>query len=203
MATLSAVIAPLGYEVIHVEVLNQRQKVLRVFIDFLVPAGASLEAPKGIGIEDCVRVTRALDEPLEALPEVAALFTGPYELEVSSPGIDRPLRRPQDFERFKGQDAQIHVFRPLTAEEMGNAAYCAKNPKQKHFQGELRGMVDQSIRIGIRADGSSRVTKGEPRNKKQGSRAANQIPVQEVLIPLALICKASLKESVTYVHESN
>ena len=73
----------LGYEIVHLEV-NNRQKMLRLYIDH----------PKrttGIGIEDCVKVTNALDEPLEKMSEVEKIFgSGGYELEVSSPGLTVP-----------------------------------------------------------------------------------------------------------------
>lgn len=166
ISIVNPLIEPLGYEVVHLEIQSHRQKQLRVFIDFTDPTVRG-----GIGIEDCVKVTRALDEPLDQHPELEKVFHGSYELEVSSPGIDRPLRREKDFERFKGQRVKIHVFRPLTVEEIGNTEYQSKNPKQKNFLGTLSGVTNG--KVGMKVEG--------------GSKEA------EIAIPLSLISKANLE----------
>ena len=182
---ICVLIAPLGYEVIYLEAQTHRQKVLRIYIDHLVPG-----AKKGIGIEDCARVSRALDEPLELLPEVEAVFKGSYELEVSSPGVDRPLRRLKDFERFSGQEARIHTFRPLTVDEIGNSGYQSRNPKQKNFVGTLKGLQDNKILLAVSAnDGASKSSK-----KGKGTKAQPDTNSAEVvMIPLPLISKANLE----------
>ena len=138
---LSPLLSSLGYDVVHVEALNQRQKILRIYIDHL----NSTATHGTVGIGDCVKVTKALDEPLELLPEISAIFKGSYELEVSSPGVDRPLRQLKDFERFKDRQARIHLFRPLSAEEIENPSYQQKNPKQKNFLGVLKGIDKEKI----------------------------------------------------------
>lgn len=140
-ALIAELIAPIGYEPVHVEILNQRQKTLRLFIDRL--------DGKGIGIEDCVIVTKALDEPLENHPTVEAIFKGPYELEVSSPGLDRPLRGERDFQRFKGKRIRLHTFRALQATELGNDKYAEKNPRQKNFLGELQGVGPTGVLLKV------------------------------------------------------
>jgi len=166
---IAELIAPLGYEVVHLEVQTHRSRVLRLFIDFA-------EAPMGkaVGIEDCANVSRALDEPLEGMPELEAVFGGaPYELEVSSPGVDRPLRALKDYDRFSGKTVRVHVFRPLTAEELGNAEFQTKNPKQKNFVGTLEGRVgDDRIRLEL--------------DPEVG-------PAGRVTIPLSLVSKANLE----------
>jgi ribosome maturation factor RimP len=167
ISIVNPLIAPLGYEVVHLEIQSHRHKLLRLFIDFSDPA----LSPGGIGIEDCVKVTRALDEPLEQHPELVNVFHGAYELEVSSPGIDRPLRQEKDYERFSGQRAKIHVFRPLSAEELGNSDYHAKNPKQKNFLGTLTGVQSGKVRMKVES------------GKKE----------TEIGIPLPLISKANLE----------
>lgn len=167
---ISPLIAPLGYEVVHVEVQNQRQKILRLFIDFL-------ERPKpdqngevpSIGIKDCIAVTKALDSVLDLSPEVEAIFKGTYELEVSSPGVDRPLRQKKDYQRFEGRRVKLHTFRSLSESEIGNAAYFARNPKQKNFIGVLKGLNGETIRLEIIDSGS------------------------EITIPLSLVSKANLE----------
>jgi len=132
--TLTPILEAIGYELVHLEMMNNRMKTLRVFIDVL---GSREE---GIGVEDCATVSRALDEPLEGMKDVDAYFGGAYELEVSSPGVDRPLRRARDFEKFSGRDIRVHTLRPLTSDEIGNADYHSRNPKQKNFLGILGGM---------------------------------------------------------------
>lgn len=132
-AFVGAVIEPMGYEVVWLEVVPHKpNRTLRVFIDFVTPTEGT-----AIGIEDCVRVTKALDQPLEALAESEPSFSQTYDLEVSSPGVDRPLKREKDYTRFKGRRIRVHTFRALASNEIGDAAYGAKNPKQKNFLGEL------------------------------------------------------------------
>lgn len=144
LEVIAQTIAPLGYEVVHLELQTHRNKILRLFID-------RLEGTSAIGVEDCAKVSRALDEPLEVFPELDALFHGAsYELEVSSPGVDRPLRTRKDFGRFEGSEARIHTFRPLTGEETGNATYTAKNPKQKNFLGRLSGLDGEGEETRVR-----------------------------------------------------
>jgi ribosome maturation factor RimP len=196
---INPLVSPLGYEVVYLEVLNHRQKTLRVFIDFKDPV-----EDKAIGIEDCVHVTRALDEPLDQLPEIEAIFKGAYELEVSSPGVDRPLRTPRDFERFKGREVRIHVFRPLSAEELTNADYQTKNPKQKNFLGTLKGFQESRVLLEISPQGSTQaLSKSAQKKARKKSNDANGTSkeasllstksVDEVSIPFPLIAKANLE----------
>jgi ribosome maturation factor RimP len=87
----------LGYELVDLEVSN-RGKLLRLFID---KAG-------GITIDDCVRVSNHLTRLL------AVELDYDYDrLEVSSPGLDRPLKKEVDFERFKGERAQVKLRIPV------------------------------------------------------------------------------------------
>ncbi|MBU6374674.1 MAG: ribosome maturation factor RimP [Bdellovibrionales bacterium] len=159
MFRLTEILAALGYELVHVEVQTHRQMILRLFID----------KPGGIGIEDCALVSKALDQPLEQLPEVTELFkSGAYELEVSSPGVDRPLRKEQDFMRFKGRRIRLNTFRPLAAEELENNSYASLNPRQKNFLGELLGFNSGKVHM------------------------RSNIGNAEIKIPLALVAKANL-----------
>ena len=161
---ISEWIAPLGYEIVALEFSTSGQRTLRLYID-------KLDATK-VGIGDCVVVSKTLNEPLDALKEIELLYSGaPYELEVSSPGVDRPLKKPKDFQRYSGKLARIHVFRPLNAEEIKNAEYQAKNPKQKNFIGTLMNVEGSDLVIEVQA-------------QKEPSR---------VCIPLGLISKANLE----------
>lgn len=178
----------MGYEVVHVEVQTHRQKTLRIFIDF------AMDGSSTIGIDDCVKVTRALEEPLEKLPEVESIFHGAYELEVSSPGVDRPLRTARDFTRFTGREARIHVFRPLSAEELENAHYQARNPKQKNFFGTVTGVTasQDGVRVEISPEGSS-AGKAPGRKSSKKNKNPEVSENQTVTIPLSLISKANLE----------
>ncbi len=90
----------LGYELVELERAGSKTRpILRVRID--VPGGA----PKGAGVtvEDCTKVSRALESYLESEAGVPERYT----LEVSSPGLERPLVRPRDFERFTGEEIAL------------------------------------------------------------------------------------------------
>jgi ribosome maturation factor RimP len=188
IALITPLIAPLGYEVVYVELLTHRQKTLRLFIDFdeTPPPDETGQVPS-IGIEDCVKVTRALDEPLDQLSEIEAIFQGAYELEVSSPGVDRPLRQPKDFDRFKDRLIRVHTFRPLAAGEIGNELYLAKNPKQKNFFGVLKGLKGECIALAIENAG------GDAKSKKSKKSKSSSTEGTEILIPLSLVSKANLE----------
>lgn len=198
---INALINPSGYEAVAIEILSNRQKILRIFIDFFDPS-ASARQTQTIGIEDCATVSRIIDEPLDHLPEVEKLFHGgAYELEVSSPGIERPLRQPKDFERFCGQEARIHVYRPLNLEEIGNPHYLARNPKQKNFLGTLLGIQNGRVRLGISPDGGHLKSSGKKKKAAKNADADNTNPTEEVQIPLPLISKANLEPSFEGLEE--
>ena len=78
---------------------SPRGFVVRVLVD----------KPGGVSVEDCARVSRALGDDLEA----SGVFAGRYILEVSSPGIDRPLKRREDYERFAGEHADVQTIEKI------------------------------------------------------------------------------------------
>jgi len=180
-------IHPLGYQVVHIEVQTHREKTFRIFIDHL-----DLSAEKGIGIEDCVRVTRAIEETLDQSPDIEKTFNGSYELEVSSPGVDRPLRTLQDFERYANREIRIHVYRALTAEEVENALYHSKNPKQKNFLGKLLGLRGDKVALRI-TEKSGELSSKRSKPKQKALPDTNSVEGSEILIPLPLISKAHLE----------
>ncbi len=179
---LSPLVNPLGYQVVYVELQTHRQKILRIFIDFL-------ESREGVsvGIEDCVKVARALDEPLDQLPDLEAALKGAYELEVSSPGVDRPLRTENDFGRFKGRDVRIHTFRALGSAEIGNAKYAEKNPKQKNFLGVLGGLEGGKVLLTVSHE------MGKAAGKKSKAKKNDEDSADRIEIPFPLISKANLE----------
>ena len=111
----------MGYELVDLQVSN-RGRLLRLFID----------KPGGIGLEDCAAVSRQLSRVLE-------VEGVEYDrLEVSSPGLDRPLRKAQDFVRFAGQKADVRM---RTADANG----------RRRFVGVLRG--ENAGRVSLELDG--------------------------------------------------
>jgi len=166
-ALITSIIAPLGYELVFAEITRSGQRKLRLFIDH-----ADSIDDKKITLEDCVTVSRALNEPLESSPQIDAVFgDNAYELEVSSPGIDRPLRAEADYNKFKGKTARIHVFRPLESSEIENLNYKEKNPRQKNFIGTLVGLESGKVIL----------------------KVETQSDLPDVKIPLKLIAKANLE----------
>lgn len=98
-----------GLELVDLSVVHEgRRTVIRVFVDRDAP-GVEPGRGGGITIEDCSRVSRMLGDYLDGDPEMAPLMEqfGAYALEVSSPGIDRPLKKPEHFSRFRGQTAAV------------------------------------------------------------------------------------------------
>ena len=99
---LEPVVAALGYELIEVEWHSAgRSSVVRVYID-RTDGGA-------IGLDDCERTSRAIGAALDAEDPVGH----EYQLEVSSPGFDRPLRTAEHFARFAGSEARIELAAPV------------------------------------------------------------------------------------------
>lgn len=176
---IAPLLAPLGYEVIHVEIQTHKNRTLRVYIDRL-PAGGDL-----IGVEDCAQVSRALDGFLESSTEIQLFFKGHYDLEVSSPGVFRPLRTAKDFTRFAGQEAKISLFRPLNAQELNNDDYAQRNPKQKNFSGKLLGFKNDRVLL--------EVLSGKP-GKSHAS-------LETVTIPLEVISKANLEPQFDFADD--
>ncbi len=198
---LSPYVQPLGYQIIHLEVQTHRQKVLRLYIDHLNPPQNGPKIGSKIGIQDCVQVSRVLDEKLDQLTEMNSFFPGPtgsYELEVSSPGADRPLRSLSDFIQYLGFLVRIHVYRPLTADELNNSTYQKKNPRQKHFKGTLVGLRDEKVILLVSYSHEKDQEKG-PRTlklKNKAQKKARPLTNSEegkVEIPLPLISKANLE----------
>jgi len=99
------VVNGMGFDLIEIEHFpNPKHGVLRLFID--KPAGSEVE---GVVIEDCSAVSRQIS----ALIDVEDPIRGQFNLEVSSPGLDRPLRRLQDFQRFTGSLVKLKTVMPL------------------------------------------------------------------------------------------
>jgi ribosome maturation factor RimP len=122
--------------------------VLRIFVD--VPWDSSTPVDASPTIEDCEHVSR----DVSAILDVEETIDHRYTLEVSSPGLDRPLRNAADYRRFAGRLAKIVVSEPVDG--------------QKHFEGRLGGLEEDSIVIETR-------------------------PGKRQLIPLLLVTRARLE----------
>ena len=92
---LEPMVERLGYELIHVTQGGSKTRTLRMFID----------APGGITVDDCERVSRQVSDVLA----VEDMVEGEYTLEVSSPGLDRPLVKQEHFEQARGKDVSIRM----------------------------------------------------------------------------------------------
>ena len=135
-----------GLEIVDVEWKIGKQRFLRVYIDRVPKPAAGMSDGSGemgtavthdpypkISHADCERVSKQLSVILD----VEELIPGPgYILEVSSPGMDRALNKPADFERFKGRLAKI-----TTSEPVGEA---------KFFEGRLAGYGDGKVRMELK-----------------------------------------------------
>jgi len=111
----------LGFELVKIEAAARgRRRLLRLFID---------RPDEGVTIDDCVAVTKAVGFVLEGETGPG----GPYTLEVSSPGIDRPLTRRAHYERFIGREARVRV------EE--------KAGRRHSLIGEIAGVDDDGVSL--------------------------------------------------------
>lgn len=113
---LERTLPPLGYELVDLE-MSPKGRLVRVFID----------KPNGVDVEDCARVSSHLTR----------LFTVENidfeRLEVSSPGLDRPLKKASDYTRFAGHEVQMTLREPIDG--------------TRKFKGTLRGLDGDAVRI--------------------------------------------------------
>lgn len=122
---LETTVTGLGYELVDVE-LSPRGRTIRVFIDAPAKEG-------GIDVEDCAKVSNQLSRVFE-------VENIDYDrLEISSPGMDRVVKKAADFERFAGQDIQVKLRIP-----QGN---------RRNFQGTLLGHKDGKVGLRLDKDG--------------------------------------------------
>src|SRR5437867_9144407 len=111
----------MGYRLVRVALNGARRPTLQVM------AERSDEAP--MTVAHCAEISRSIS----ALLDVADPIAGGYMLEISSPGIDRPLVRPEDYDRFAGFAAKIELSEPLDG--------------RRRFRGRLLGRVADHVRL--------------------------------------------------------
>jgi len=121
---IETTVSGLGYELVDVE-MSPRGRTIRVFID--APGKEN-----GVDVEDCARVSNQLTRVFE-------VENVDYDrLEISSPGLDRVVKKAEDFARFAGQDIQIKIRIPQGG--------------RRNFQGELLGMKDGKVGLRLEKD---------------------------------------------------
>lgn len=111
----------MGYRLVRVMLSGAKRPTLQLMAERLD------EAP--MSVEDCAEISRQVS----ALLDVADPITGAYTLEISSPGIDRPLVRPEDYDRFAGFEAQLELAQPQDG--------------RKRFRGRLLGRAAGDVRL--------------------------------------------------------
>ena len=116
----------MGYEIVRVRLTGGTvSRRLQIMAE---------DAHGDMNVEDCVKLSRAIGEVLEAADPIA----GDYLLEVSSPGIDRPLTRLKDFETYEGLEARLELDRLADG--------------RKRFRGELAGIEDDNVAINLEGE---------------------------------------------------
>jgi len=111
----------MGFRLVRVAVMGAGRTTLQVM--------AERRDDQPMSVDDCAEISRSVS----ALLDVADPIASAYTLEVSSPGIDRPLVRPEDYERFAGFEARIELSHPVEG--------------RKRFRGRLLGRAGDTIRL--------------------------------------------------------
>lgn len=111
-----------GFELVDLEYQRESQGwVLRIYLD----------REGGVGLDDCAGISHEVG----AVLEVKDLIPSAYILEVSSPGLTRPLKKPEDFNKFRNQMVKIKLYEPLDG--------------RKNFKGTLLGLEGDRVRVEV------------------------------------------------------
>lgn len=116
---LAPTIEAMGFDVVRVQITGQARVRVQVM--------AERRDGQAMTVDDCAGISRAISAVLDVEDPIRGAFT----LEVSSPGIDRPLVRPRDFERFAGFEAKVELGHPLEG--------------RRRFRGRLEGIDDGMV----------------------------------------------------------
>jgi ribosome maturation factor RimP len=121
-ARAAEVLEPQGVELVDVEYRREGGRwVLRLFID----------RPGGVTLDDCAKVSRQVGDLLEVSDPIDHAYT----LEVSSPGLDRPLKKERDFERYQGRQVKLRTYGPVEG--------------RRNFRGTLRGLREGKVEVEV------------------------------------------------------
>ena len=122
-----------GLELVDLEYLREREGwILRLFID---RPGAK------VGVEDCALISRTLDKVLD----VEDFIPHEYNLEVSSPGLDRPLKKPKHYQQAIGKKVKVKTFGPIG------------DPPRKNFSGVLKEASPELIVVNVEGGGDFQI----------------------------------------------
>jgi ribosome maturation factor RimP len=127
MELLDPVAEAAGYEIVRLRLMGGNTRRLQIMAERPDPNGG----PGHMDVDDCARLSRAVSEVLDAADPIS----GEYLLEVSTPGIDRPLTRLKDFEAFEGYEARLELDRMAEG--------------RKRFRGQLAGVEDENVGINL------------------------------------------------------
>jgi ribosome maturation factor RimP len=118
--------APVGIEIVEVELKGSgRSHLLRIYID----------RPEGVSHADCELISRSVSDALDAEDPIP----GTYELEVSSPGVERKLGKWQDWQRFAGKKVKVVLKEPVPLREGAT--------ELKHFDGVISRAEDHTVTV--------------------------------------------------------
>lgn len=120
-ALLGPVVEAMGYSLVRVMILGQKKPRLQIMVE--------RHDERSMTVDDCADVSRAVSAVLDVEDPIA----GAYVLEVSSPGIDRPLVRLADFDRFAGFVAKVEMVHPIN--------------ERRRFTGRLLGTAADRVRV--------------------------------------------------------
>ena len=169
---VTAIIEPsvvdLGYDLVRVALVGGRRRILQIMVERIDRAEMT--------VEDCATASRAIS----ALLDVEDPIQDAYDLEVSSPGIDRPLVRLDDYARFSGFEAKIELQRPLDG--------------QKRLRGTLLGVGDGDVvTICLKTPGTSK----PPGAKTAGDQkdAGFSVPYADIKTAKLVLTDALIKAS--------
>ncbi len=123
-AKFDAIVNPMGYGIVRVQINGMVRKTLQVMIERL--------EEQSLTVEDCAIVSRTLSVHLN----VDDPISGHYVLEISSPGLERPLMHPKDYKRFLGHEIVVKAILPV-----GN---------RKIFQGTLETATDDGVSLSLK-----------------------------------------------------
>jgi len=129
----------LGFEVVRVLMTGGQRPIVQVMVEPV--------SREPMTVEDCARISHAIS----ALLDVADPIAGTYRLEVTSPGIDRPLVRRTDFERFAGHELRLETVTPIDG--------------RRRFRGWLVGVIDDDICLRL-PEGERRIPYGAVKKAK-------------------------------------
>ena len=129
----------LGFEVVRVLTTGGQRPTVQVMVESVTRGPVT--------VDDCARISHTVS----ALLDVADPIAGTWRLEVSSPGIDRPLVKRSDFERFAGFEARLETVTPIEG--------------RRRFRGRLAGVIDDDVCLRL-PDGEQRIPYGAVKKAK-------------------------------------